>query len=109
MATARVGSLTTCSFTLLAVTFGNMSPENNPQRTRPFPQAAVLWCLSTALLDTSGNLLFIAATRAGRLDVAAVLASLYPATPSSSPPGPSTRSPPSVRASAWPSLPVPSS
>jgi drug/metabolite transporter (DMT)-like permease len=76
MATARMGSLSICSLTLLAVT---LHKRGQAEPRRPFPKAAVLWCLATALLDTSGNLLFIAATRAGRLDVAAVLASLYPA------------------------------
>lgn len=75
MATARIGSLTTCSLLLAATA---LSGNGYQQRTW-LPRRAVLWALSTAVLDTSGNLLFIASTRAGRLDVAAVLASLYPA------------------------------
>jgi drug/metabolite transporter (DMT)-like permease len=50
-----------------------------PMGTVRISRRAIAWILSTALFDTSGNLIFIAATRAGRLDVAAVLASLYPA------------------------------
>ena len=74
MATARIGSLTVCSAMLLGLRF----QPGEEVRVR-FTRRAVGWALSTALLDTSGNLLFLAATRAGRLDVAAVLASLYPA------------------------------
>ena len=76
MATARMGSITTCGLFVLCLSFTNEQPTAPIRLAKP----AVLWALSTALLDTCGNLLFISAARAGRLDVAAVLASLYPAT-----------------------------
>jgi uncharacterized membrane protein len=76
MATARIGSLCTCSLMAVAMRIWRQDADRVQVHLN---RRAVGWAMGTALLDTSGNLLFLAATRAGRLDVAAVLGSLYPA------------------------------
>lgn len=88
MTSARVGSLSATLLVLLVLrgraSGGNSSAQSATQpddtlQPAGLVQSGIPWALMAALLDTSGNLVYILATQAGRLDVAAMLSSLYPA------------------------------
>ena len=85
LAASRVGSLSLAITGGLILSRDRFIVEPNPQtasRQKTIRKRRLIGiglALVAGAFDTSGNFLFVAATRIGRLDVAAVLASLYPA------------------------------
>jgi drug/metabolite transporter (DMT)-like permease len=68
----------TASFVLMCGILTAARPSNPSQSWKPAP-GTFRYVLLAGILDSGANALYVAATQRGRLDVAAVLSSLYPA------------------------------
>jgi drug/metabolite transporter (DMT)-like permease len=76
VALARCASITTCTLLWVAL---RRRPAPGSAHRAGLNKQAIAWAMGIAVFDTAGNLLYLAATRMGRLDIAAVLSALYPA------------------------------
>ena len=77
LVTARAGSFCVNAL-MLILGFSGARSAAQPQSWRPV-SGVLRYVVIAGILDSAANALYVAATQRGRLDVAAVLSSLYPA------------------------------